>query len=106
MTSLKDRDLRVEIWHWLNNSYNEIAQGEMLPGEIKQMLSDDVTQIITLFQQEVMAALPEKKICGDWNYTEKFGDAVKSGYNQALSDMESRLKERLELAQPESGGDE
>jgi len=93
MTSLKDRVATI-----ISNYGNEYSAGKPVnPAE-------EADQIIALFQQEVMAALPEKVKLdtsvyqneGDGYASERIG--YKHGYNDALKDMESRLKERLELA--------
>lgn len=40
--------LRADILELLRHSYNEIAQGEMSPQEIKQMLVNDTDRLIAL----------------------------------------------------------
>ena len=84
MTSLKDR-LAVYVAHLLGRKNASTDDYE------------DAQALSALFQQEVMAALPEKSdplITGL-----KFHNIDKdAGWNEAIDAMESRLKERLELA--------
>jgi len=89
MTSLKDR-LAVYVAHLLGRKNVSTDDYE------------DAQALLALLQQEVMAALPKKSYKAKRAYriySNDFAAVVKEeARNQAISDMESRLKERLELA--------
>jgi len=115
MTSLKDRlDEAFKEWVWDAEAAKIVVNEKPTHVIFKRDLPRFKAQLIALFQQEVMAALPEKyDIEAQYEITNEH-DAIKLpakskdaqdfvtklsahiGYNQAISDMESRLKERLE----------
>jgi len=99
MTSVKDRlDEIIEnlLSEWpVNPSIPSI--GYVAKKTNEQVKAEAAQALLALAHQEVMAALPEKSdplITGL-----KFHNIDKdAGWNEAIDDMESRLKERLELA--------
>jgi hypothetical protein len=94
MTSVKDRLDKVLLQYDAEKKQglNELAGH----GTAREQA---VFQLLALFQQEVMAALPEKIKLDTSFYQEDYASeriGYEHGYNDALKDMESRLKERLE----------
>lgn len=109
MTSLKDKLLKyVEAAYLHALPVENLDNGELEPPKDISDVAWIADRLLVLFKQEVMAALPEKLYLEDLDPEEKINRVEYAkfslGYNQAISDMESRLKERL-TAQPESGGD-
>jgi hypothetical protein len=92
MTSLKDR---------LTDSLYSIKVDGERAFPTKAIAQEYAQSFIDLFQQEAMAVLPEKIKLDTSFYQEDYASeriGYEHGYNDAISDMESRLKERLELA--------
>ena len=95
MTSFKDRIVDIIMQKVTDAGMYEVE------GTSPESAEEAATELLSLFQQEVMAALPEKikldtsvyQNEGDGYASERIG--YKHGYNDALKDMESRLKERL-----------